>query len=139
MAWTDSPQYLKGIQKIRAMSPEDQAVTQVLVNELHGRYADVDMRKMLGAMNQASRNKQMDRSYELGRGRLDLSTESGRKGLGMKEDIYDFEKDQYKTAENLGYANIALSGLTGYADMRNRKKLSKDVLSLISMYPKNRG
>jgi hypothetical protein len=124
------------MQKIRAMSPEDQAVTQVLVNELHGRYADADMRKMLGAMNQASRNKQMDRRYELGRGRLDLDKELGGKRLSQKEDIYDFEKDQYKTAENLGWGNIALSGLTGYADMRNRKKLSKDFLGLISMYKK---
>ena len=120
MGWIDSPQYLKGIQKIQAMSPEDKAVTQTLVNELHGIYADVDMRKQLAAMNQASRSKQMDRHYDLSKERL-----------GMREDIQDFEKDQLKTAEGLGWGNIALSGLSGYADMYHKKKQSKGLQNII--------
>jgi hypothetical protein len=119
MGWTDSPQYLKGIQKIRAMSPEDKAVTQTLVNELHGLYADQDMRKQLGAMKQATMNKRMDRDVALGERRL-----------GMKQDAYDFEKDQSKTAENLGWGNMALSGLAGFADMQNRKKHAKNIEGL---------
>ena len=102
------------------MNPEDKAVTQTLVNELHGLYADADMRKQLGAMRQASMDKRMDRSLELGEGRL-----------GMTEDIYDFQKGQYKTAENLGWGNIALSGLAGYADMQHKKKLSGSLQDFI--------
>ncbi len=43
----------------------------------------------------------------------------------MRKDIYDFEKDQHGTAENIGWANIGLSGLRGYADMKNKKKISR--------------
>lgn len=125
MSWLNSPQYLKGIQKIRAMSPEDKAITQTLVNSLHGRYADADMRKQLNSMRQASMNKRIDRDLELANERLDL-----------KEDAVDFRGDQNKTAENLGWANIALSGLTGYADMKNKKKLGVSIQDIIKNIPK---
>ena len=125
MSWLNSPQYLKGIQKIRAMSPEDKAITQTLVNSLHGRYADADMRKQLNSMRQAAMNKRMDRSLELSEGRLDL-----------EKDAMDFGEGQNQTAENLGWANIALSGLTGYADMKNRKKLGVSIQDIIKNIPK---
>ena len=125
MTWFESPQYMKGIQKIKSMSPEDKAVTQTLVNELHGLYADADMRKQLGAMRQAAQNKRMDRSLELSGGRL-----------GLREDAFDMQMGQNRTAENLGWGNIALSGLTGYADMQNRKKLGRSLDRIAGLIPK---
>ena len=138
MSWFESPQYMKGIQKIKRMSPEDKAVTQTLVDELLGLYADADMRKQLGAMRQASTDKAMDRSYELSRDRLDLAGELGGSRLDMNEDVLDFEKDQHDTAETLGWLNIGASGLRGYADMKNRKKMAKQWNSLAD-YVTNRG
>ena len=125
MTWLNSPQYLKGIQKIRAMSPEDKAITQTLVNQLHGRFADADMRKQLSSMRQASMNKRMDRDVEL-----------SEKSLDLRKDAIDFRGDQGQTAENLGWANIALSGLSGYADMKNRKKLGKSLQDFAELYKK---
>jgi len=130
MTWFESPQYMKAIQKIKSMSPEDKAVTQTLVNELHGLYADADMRKQLQAMRIAAADKQRDRNYELSRERLDLAGELGRGRQGMAEDAYDFQKGQNRTAENLGWGNIALSGLRGYGDMKYRKKLSEELRGL---------
>jgi len=134
MGWFESPQYMKNIQKIRAMSPEDKAVNQVLINELHSLYADADMRKQLSAMHQATIDKARERDLELSQGRLDLSRELGNERLGLAQNEYDFQKDQNRTAEALGYGNIALSGLRGYIDMRNRKKLSGQIQSLIDKY-----
>ena len=152
MSWFESPQYMKNIQKIKAMSPEDKALTQTLVDELDGMYADKDMKKQLQSMRDATTSKRMDRRAELGRSRLDLSGELGRgrldlrgelgrkrldlnqltgqQGLDMRSNVYDFEKDQNDTAELLGYGNIALSGLRGYADMQYRKKLADELTGL---------
>jgi hypothetical protein len=57
MSWFESPQYLKSIQKIRAMPPEDKAVTKTLVDELSGLYAGADMQKQLQAMRFATQKK----------------------------------------------------------------------------------
>ena len=125
MNWTNSPQYMKGIQKLAAMSPEDKRINQFLIEELHGIYADVDIRKQLGAMRQATMGKRMDRSVSMASERM-----------GMAEDVLDFEKGQHKTAEMLGWGNIGLSGLRGYADLLNKKKLTKELGGLTAWIAK---
>ena len=134
MGWQNSPQYLKGIQKIRAMSPEKKAVTQTLVNELSGMYAGDDMRKQLNAMRQATVDKAHDRSYEMGRDRLDLSRTLGEGGLDLTRKGIDYAKGEADTAENLGYLNIGLSGLAGISDMHYKKKQTKLLESLASKF-----
>jgi hypothetical protein len=136
MSWFESPQYLKSIQKIRAMPPEDKAVTQTLVDELSGLYAGADMQKQLQAMRFATQKKSREDELRVQRGRLDLS----KQGLGISKDYldlsgelrgrrqalaeeeFDYGKDAADTAQNLGWANIGLSGLFGYQGMRDKKK-----------------
>ena len=134
MTWTDSPQYLKGIQKIRAMSPEKKAVTQTLVNELSAMYAGEDMQKQLTAMRQASTDKARDRSYEMGRGRLDLSRTLGEGELDLAREGIKYAKDEADTAETLGYLNIGLSGVSGLSDIHHKKKQTKLLESLASKF-----
>ena len=136
MSWFESPQYMKNLQKIKSMSPEDKAVNQVLIDEMHGMYADADMRKQLNAMRQSTVDTSRTRAYELAKDRQELSGELGTRRLDMAQDAYKFDKDQNKTAEMLGYGNIGLAGLSGYADMVNRKKLSGQLSSLIDLYGK---
>jgi len=111
------------------MSPEKRAVTQGLIDELSGIYADADMKKQLSAMRSASIGKEQERSLELGRERLDLSRSEGRYDLA--KDRYRHEKDMSDTAEILGWGNIGLSGLTGYGDMKHKKKMTKLYQGLI--------
>ena len=136
MSWFESPQYMKNLQKIKSMSPEDKAVNQVLIDQMHGMYADADMRKQLNAMRQSTVDTSRTRAYELAKDRQELSGELGTRRLDMAQDAYKFDKDQNKTAEMLGYGNIGLAGLSGYADMVNRKKLSGQLSSLIDLYGK---
>ena len=124
MSWFESPQYMKNLQKIKSMSPEDKAVNQVLIDEMHGMYADADMRKQLDAMRQSTIDTSRTRAYELAKERQDFAGNIGTQKLNMAQDEYDFDKSQNKTAEMLGYGNIGLAGLRGYADMVNRKKLA---------------
>lgn len=114
MAWYESPQYLKGIQKIRSMNPGDKAVTQVLVNEWDGLWGGKESEKQLQAMRIASGVRGQEGSLALSRRDLDLSHKN-----------VDFMKDSADTAEMLGYANIGLSGFMGYQDMRQKKKYAK--------------
>lgn len=126
------------MQKLAAMTGGDKAVNRVLIENLHGIYADADTRKMLESMRQALTDTARDRNLELSAGRLDLSGELGRGRLGLREDAYDFEKDQRSTAEALGWGNIGLSALRGYGDMWYKNKLAKDLQGLRGLYPQSR-
>lgn len=129
-----SPQYLKGIRKIQSMQPEDRAVTQHLIDSLSGAYAGADMAKQLQAMKAASLEKERERSLDLAGRRLDLAKTLGEGRLGLQKDYADTRRSENKTAENLGYANLALSGLTGYTDYRNKKNLTKKLSRLVDLY-----
>jgi len=116
MDWFESPQYTKNIQKLMAMSPESKAYAQIIIDSLAPMYADEDMQKQLTAMRQATLDKERARSYEM-----------GQNYIGLAQDQIDYEKSANKTAEAFGLANIGLSGLRGYLDMSNRRKLGRQM------------
>jgi hypothetical protein len=171
MGWFESPQYLKSIQKIKSMSPEDRAVTQTLADELSGLYAGEDQQKQIQAINFAIGKKAREDDRRLQSGRLDLSKKGlglSREGLeldrdylglsgerlGLKRDYldlsgemrgrrqalaekeFDYAKDEADTAQLYGWGNIGLSGLSGYLNMRDKKKRAEDFKSLIELYGK---
>jgi hypothetical protein len=145
MTWFQSPQYLKSIQKIRAMGPEDRAVTQTLVDELSGLYAGADMQKQLQAMRFATGKKaeederrlqgqRLDLSKEglgLSREYLDLSGELRGRRQALAEKEFDYGRDAADTAQLYGWGNIGLSGLSGYLNMRDKKKRAGQIKSLM--------
>lgn len=122
MGWFESPQYLKNMQKIKALGPEDKAITQTLANELSGLYADADMQKQLQAIRFATGAKEGERALKLGQQRLDLSKLLGEGSLGLARKQLSYDKSTGKTGEMLGWGNIALSGLMGWQDMKYRKE-----------------
>jgi hypothetical protein len=124
MGWTNSPQYLKHLQKIRSMNPEKRAVTQGLVDELSGIYAGADMQKQLAAMKTAATEKSRERSLGLAQQRLDYREDLEGDRYDLAKKTYRHEKDMGDTAEILGYANIPLAGLTGYGQYKHKQKLT---------------
>jgi len=124
MGWTNSPQYLKHLQKIRSMSPEKRAVTQGLIDELSGIYAGRDMQKQLDAMKMAATDKARERSLGLAEQRLGYRADLQDDRYDLAKKTYKHEKDMGDTAELLGYANIPLSALTGYGQYKHKKKLT---------------
>lgn len=137
MSWFESPQYLKSIQKIRAMSPEDRAITQTLIDELSGLYADADIQKQLQAQRIALGVKEGERALKLGKQRLDLAGELGRGRLGLARKEFDYSKDANKIAEMLGWGNIALSGFSGWQNMRQKKKEAADLKPIADYFRKH--
>lgn len=121
--WQGSPQYLKHLQKIRSLDPSQRAVTRGLIDELSSVYAAKDMQTQLAAMREAAVADERENQLDLGQQRLDL-----------REDANDYAKDQNKTAEILGYANIPLSALSGYGDYRHKKKLTGLYKNLAERY-----
>ena len=125
MTWFESPQYLKGMQKLRNIDPSKRAIIQTLIDELGGLYAGEDMQKQLQAQRIALQGEVQDKSLELGEKDVALS----RKNL-------KYMKKSGKTAEALGYADIGISGLAGYADMRRKQQETDFYKSLIDRYSK---
>jgi hypothetical protein len=135
--WFESPQYLKSIQKIRSMDPEDRAVTQTLVDELSGLYAGADMQKQLQAMRFATQKKAQEDTTRLRSQSLDLSKELRGRGQALSEKEFDYAKDQADTAQLYGWGNIGLSGLSGYLNMRDKKREAQRWKTLAEQYGKN--
>ena len=123
MRWHESPQYLKAIQKIQGMDPQDKAVTQTLVDQLSGMYADRDMQRQLQAMRIASEGKQRERDVRLAEAQQNISQES-----------FKNQRDANRLATNLGWANIGLAGLRGYADLVNKRKIAGQLSDLATLY-----
>jgi len=124
MGWTNSPQYLKHLQKIRSMNPEKRAVTQGLIDELSGIYAGADMQKQLEAMKVAATEKNRERSLGLAEKRLDYRSDLSDQKHDLARKTYRHEKNMGDTAEILGWANIPVSGLVGYGQYKHKQKLT---------------
>jgi hypothetical protein len=125
--WLKSPAFLKSLRKISAMPPEQKAVTQTLVDELSGMYAGTEMEKQLQAQRIALGVDRQEHDIKMRTADLDLTDKN-----------LDFAKDSGGTAEKLGYANIALSGLSGYTDMKQRKKYAGMYEDLIGAITKSK-
>ena len=130
----ESPQYLKGIRKIQALGPEDRAITQHLVDSLAASYAGEDMARQLQAMKAASLEKERERNLALREGSLALDTNLGEGRLNLANKAYNTERNQNITAQNLGWANMGLSALSGYSDYRNKKNLTSTLNRLAGLY-----
>jgi hypothetical protein len=124
MGWFDSPKYLKGIQKIKSMGPEDRAVTQTLIDELSSLYAGADMQKQLSAMRAGTQKTMHEDQLKSKRQRLDTSRELSEREMALAEKDIEYNKDAAREAEILGWGNIGLSGLFGYQDMKQKKKMA---------------
>ena len=107
------------------MSPEKKAVTQTLIDELSGMYAGEDMRKQLQSMKIASGVKEQDRNVDMTGRKIDLNETLRQGEFDLDKKAYKNTKDELNTAENLGYLNIGLSGLTGLGAMHQKKKKAK--------------
>lgn len=111
--WQGSPQYLKHLRKIQNMDPSRKAITRGMIDDLTGMYAGADMQRQLQAMRQASVEDERESRLDLMQGRHDLAKKQ-----------YEHQEDVDRTAEILGYANIPLAALSGYGDMKSKKKMA---------------
>jgi len=134
MKWENSPQYLKSIRKIQAMDPQDRAIASTLIDELDAMYAGQDMKNQLQAMRSAALEKERDRRYNLAKESFDYQKQMGETELDMAKDAQKYAKNQMKTAQNLGWANVGLSGLFGASDLMNKRGMAKKYKSLAEIY-----
>jgi hypothetical protein len=123
--WENSPQYLKNLQKIRALPPDRKAIVQDLVNSLGAAYADRDMQKRLESIRAAATERQRAGNLALANRRLATQKALTERGFDLEQDRIDEEGRTNKIAEGLGYGNIFASGLSGVGDLYQKRKQAK--------------
>lgn len=113
--WINNPRYQRVIQKLQGLPSWQRAIFTSAGADRQ--FASDEMRSKIDAINAASRKSSMESRVSLGKGRFDLSRDALRSSSKISDRRWDIDKDDRRTAEYLGYGNIALSGLMGYKEM----------------------
>jgi len=113
--WINNPRYQRVIQKLQGLPSWQRAIFTSAGADRQ--FASDEMRSKIDAINAASRKSSMESRVSLGKGRFDLSRDALRSSSKISDRRWDIDKGDRRTAEYLGYGNIALSGLMGYKEM----------------------
>ena len=144
--WMNNPRYQKAILKMSRMDPTRQAILDTVIADTA--FAKEDMRNRLAMMKLAAQKTANEQSLELGEGRLELGERRltfdkdradaaygmNQQRLGMDRDRYDIYSDDSDMAQKLGWANIGVSGLQGYNELQNKKRMEKRYKGLESLF-----
>jgi len=135
MDYRKKPQYQLAMQRLRAMTPGQQAVFQA--HGLEEAFADREMKKGLmlkrlgfqegmAKKKLAESKRQFDVTQAEGQRRFDIS-------MGLRRSAFDFERDQVDKASVLGKFNMVLalgSGLLQWQENRKTRRMLEDLASI---------
>jgi hypothetical protein len=139
--WLNNPRYQKAVQRMARLDPTRQAILDTVIAD--EAFADREMRTRLAMMKLAAQKTANQRNLDLNERRIGL--QEGRLAhdkaradarYGIAEEKFDISKGQSDLAENLGWANIGLSGLRGYTDLREKKRKTKYLQDLARSFEK---
>ena len=137
--WLNNPRYQRAVQKMSRMDPTRNAILDTVIAD--EAFADAEMRNRLAMMRLAAQKTGNERNLKLGEGRLALDEKRlaydknrSDASYGISRDKMDMNKDDAALAKNLGWGNIAVSGVQGLADLRNQKRQTELYRGLASLY-----
>ena len=139
--WIDNPRYQRVIQKLQGLPSWQRAIFSSAGADKA--FASDEMRSKIDAINAATRKKEMAHRISYGKERLDLSRDRFKSRSKISDRRWDIDKGDRRTAEYLGYGNIALSGLLGYKEMKlanimaEREQADRKKLGLSTNYKSN--
>jgi hypothetical protein len=135
----DNPQYQRALQIYSRFDPTRKALIDTVLADTQ--FASKEMQNKLMLMKMGMEEKQRERTHELAEEKFRTQKDLGERsldirerGFGVQEGYQDFLGDQESAANLLGWANIGVSGLRGYTDLRDKKRYAKHVRDLASMY-----
>ena len=114
--WINNPRYQRVIQKLQGLPSWQRAIFTSAGADRQ--FASDEMRNKIDAINAASRKESMEHRISYGKDRLDLSRDAFKSSSKIRDRRWDIDKGDRRTAEYLGYGNIAASGVLGYQDMQ---------------------
>lgn len=139
--WLNNPRYQKAVQKMARLDPTRKAIMDTVIAD--EAFADRDMRNRLAMMQLAAQKTANQRNIGLNERRIglqegELAFKKDRADVGydMALDRFRMDRSDANLAENLGYANMGLSGLRGYTDLKEKKRKTKQLNELIGTITK---
>ena len=140
--WLNNPRYQRAVQKMARLDPTRKAILDTVIAD--EAFADQDMRKRLAMMQLAAQKTAHQRNIGLNERRIglqegELAFKKDRADVGydMASDKFRMDRNDANLAENLGYANIGLSGLRGYTDLKEKKRKTKQLQDLVSLFKRS--
>ena len=140
--WLNNPRYQKAVQKMARLDPTRKAILDTVIAD--EAFADADMRNRLAMMQLAAQKTANQRNIGLNERRIglqegELAFKKDRADVGydMASDKFRMDRNDANLAENLGYANIGLSGLRGYTDLKEKKRKTKQLQDLASLFKRS--
>ena len=116
----NNPQYQRAVQIMSRMDPSRRAILDTVIADKH--FASEEMRNKLMLMKMGYEKERGKKSHKLAKRRLDTSMDLQRRGLDIEEGYVDYLGDRADTANMLGWGNIGISGLRGYAELQDKQQ-----------------
>ena len=114
--WIDNPRYQRVIQKLQGLPSWQRAIfTSAGADRA---FASDEMRNKIAAINAATSKTAREQAVSTSKQRLTLDRDRFKASSKLKGRRWDIDKGDRRTAEYLGYGNIAASGVLGYQDMQ---------------------
>lgn len=128
----NNPRYQRALKRMRRLGPNQKAIlnTDELLQAIEGEESKRQLQYMSLGESKASRLQRK----ELGEASLSQRGRHFDKGMDLKKDYLDWEKDKADTAETLGYGNIAMGGWAGWMDLKEKEALGGQLRGLASQY-----
>jgi hypothetical protein len=135
----NNPRWQRAVQVLSRMGPERKAIFDTIAADTE--FADREMRSYLIGADLAARKLAQQRNVELNDRRLKQNRELSEKrlafdkrrsdqGYRLKRKKLDYSKDEAGKAETIGYLNVGVEGISGLADLKEKRRRSRDLRSL---------
>ncbi|MHC4753384.1 MAG: hypothetical protein ACYTFW_26410, partial [Planctomycetota bacterium] len=121
LRFLNNPQYQRALQVYSRFDPTRKAIIDTVIADRQ--FANEEMRNKLNLLKMGYERERGEKAHKLDKERLGLQKEAFRtsmdlqkRGLDVSSKYADYLSDTASAAETLGWGNIGVSGLRGYAD-----------------------
>lgn len=139
----NNPRWQRAVQVLSRMGPERKAIFDTIVADTQ--FADQEMRSYLAGADLAARRLAQQRNAELAQKRMAQRKEFAQdelrynkrranQGYRLRKNRLDFTSDEAGKAETIGYLNLGVQGVSGLADLKEKRRRAKDLRSLAQIY-----
>ena len=139
LRFLNNPNYQRALQVYSRFDPTRKAIVDTVIADKH--FANEEMRNKLMLLKMGYEREREEKTHELRKERFGLEKEAfetgmdlQRRGLGLERGYQDYLSDSAGMAENLGWGNIAVSGLRGYADLQDKNRYTDWLRRQTSLY-----
>lgn len=129
-----TPYEQRRLAKIAALPPEAQAVARTAMAQAEAQNAENQMKRAMWGQEFAAREKNRERSLDLGNRRLNAASASQSRRFDLADQSLADQEAQDKEGAILGLLGLGVTGATGYLGRQRDRDMAEALRKLAARY-----